>query len=240
MKYITFSNFRKMQLYIPGEFRDSNIHGFHNQKDFFRILWNHFGEDASRLGWVDFHVTIIDFFLYGLARYGYCLTSSRKEYNFLNYDALASDMSKSNTQLLKSFLDNTKEQINNEVVSDVIRDENPMSLEVKVSKEVEIWIEKKEHLPVELRDEETLGLVMAFLVVSISCDDNFVTKKVTSEDRVSLSRFFLDTAAKFGYVLRKHNRDGDFNDLMEIIEPYREDYRQLKAKANSEKKSSHD
>lgn len=223
MNNISFSSFRKKQLYLPAEFRDTNIHGFHNQKDFFRSLWMNYGKEDPVLNWVNFHVIVVDFFLHGLARFGYHFCLSRKNLNFLSYEDLSHQLQEKNSMLLSNIFAKAKGVEEQTIEPMVIPD---------ASNEVKDWIKNKEHLPKEWRDEETMGLMMAFLIASIDCSDNFMINRVSPDKRVEMCKIFLDSASIFGFVVKKHNRPGDFENLMEIIEDYREDYRELKAGKN--------
>lgn len=67
--------------YMPPDFRD-----FHSQKDLFKAMHSII-ENANQTGdWRDGHIYVVDTFLWYMARCGYTLQKSRKNFPFRNID----------------------------------------------------------------------------------------------------------------------------------------------------------
>lgn len=220
---LNYIKIRQSQSYLPTWLRDpGNIHGFDTQKDFFYSMWllacldNK--ENEGKGNWISLHVFSIDLFLYGLARFGYVLKHSKKPLSFLSYNTIRSDVRAHQSVLL-----------GNMFAKEGQKKESSYELPV-VPQDVLDWIKSGEHLLPEFRNIETKNLGLIYLFKSIDCGNNEETSKLSLEDKVFYANVFMDNAAKLGYVLKKQTKEGNFDDLLEIIEPYREDYRKLKNK----------
>lgn len=77
-------DFLESAKHLPPFLRD-----FHSQKDVFKTLWcnmdlSGFSKEIRALGWIDFHVLIIDIFLWWMAKRGWTLQRSRQKVEFLD------------------------------------------------------------------------------------------------------------------------------------------------------------
>lgn len=77
-------NFLESGKYLPPFLRD-----FHDQKDVFKTLWggmdlSKFPKEIQALGWINFHILIIDLFLWWMAKRGWTLQRSRQNVEFLD------------------------------------------------------------------------------------------------------------------------------------------------------------
>ncbi len=220
---LNYMQIRQKQAYLPTWLRDpGNIHGFDTQKDFFYSMWllacleNKKNEEKGN--WISLHVFSIDLFLYGLARFGYVLKHSKKPLNFSSYNTIRENVRAHQSVLLGNMFAKDEEK-------------KTSSYELpKVSQDVLDWIKSGGHLLGEFKNIETKNLGLVYLFKSIDCSNNESTNKLSLEDKCFYANIFMDNAAKLGYVLKKQSKEGDFDNLLEKIEPYREDYRQLKNK----------
>lgn len=214
---------RKNQAYLPTWLRcPGNIHGFDTQKDFFYSMWllacQENKENESKGNWISLHVFSIDLFLYGLTRFGYVLKHSKKPLNFLSYNTIRDNVRAHQSVLLGNMFAPKGGKVNSSY-------ELPI-----VPQDVLDWVNAGEHLLPEFKDVETKNLGLVYLFKSIDCSNNEGTSKLSLEDKIFYANIFVNNAAKLGYVLKKQTKEGNFDDLLEKIEPYREDYRQLKNK----------
>jgi len=74
----------KSSKHLPLFLRD-----FHNQKDLFKTIWgrtnlSNFPKEVQNLGWMNFHILIIDLFLWWMAKRGYTLQRSRQKVDFID------------------------------------------------------------------------------------------------------------------------------------------------------------
>lgn len=230
----SFEQVRQRMHYVPAEFREEHTAlYFDNQRDFFRTLWTLVnekeGEKVSQYSWVDFHVNTIDTLLFGLARYGYVLAKSRKKFNFFNYREYSRKVQNRTSNLLFNALVSNKEGAN------AIKETSEDNLSIIIPEDILQWIQSEGHLPEEFKGSENFILMITFLLRSISSyEDPYREKKLTLEDRFLMSKLFFNYAAQFGYVLKRKNKDGDFEDLPKLIEPYREGYNKMMEKINSQ------
>lgn len=95
----------------PQQYTESSAHlppflrDFHDQKDLFKTIWgrmdlSNFPEVIRELGWMNFHMVIIDIFLWWMAKRGYTLQRSRAKVEFLG---LQEDIEEYEKQLNEEF-----------------------------------------------------------------------------------------------------------------------------------------
>lgn len=81
---MTTQQYTESSKHLPRFLRD-----FHNQKDLFKTIWGRtnlskFPKEIQDFGWINFHILIIDLFLWWMAKRGYTLQRSRQKVEFLN------------------------------------------------------------------------------------------------------------------------------------------------------------
>lgn len=91
--------------HLPPFLRD-----FHNQKDVFKTLWcymdkSSFPKEIQTLGWVNFHIIIIDIFLWWMAKRGWTLQRSRQKVEFLDVNEDIKKYKDEQTEAFKKFLE---------------------------------------------------------------------------------------------------------------------------------------
>jgi len=99
----------------PQQYTESSKHlppflrDFHGQKDLFKTIWGRtnlssFPKEVQNLGWVNFHILIIDLFLWWMAKRGYTLQRSRQKVEFLNLWDDIETYEQEQREYLKNFL----------------------------------------------------------------------------------------------------------------------------------------
>lgn len=91
--------------HLPPFLRD-----FHNQKDVFKTLWgvmdkSGLPKEIQTLGWVNFHIIIIDIFLWWMAKRGWTLQRSRQKVEFLDVNEDIKKYKDEQTEVFKKFLE---------------------------------------------------------------------------------------------------------------------------------------
>lgn len=215
---LSYQSIRDNMKYVPFCLSNKNIHGFDNQKALFRsIHWivndNERYEKFKNYSFRDFHVLAIDLLLYGLARFGYVLKENKSNVDFMSFHEMDKEYRKMSSLVFSNALskqDDVCEWKKMEVPTTLID-----------------WIETNKYLPVEFRDNETLNLSLAFLVASISVDDNYYINKLKKEERLELCIVVLELMALFGFSVYKIKKEGDFDNFTKYIAPYRKSYKEI-------------
>lgn len=93
-----------------GKHLPSFLRDFHNQKDVCKTLWccmdkSSFPKEIQTLGWVNFHIIIIDIFLWWMAKRGWTLQRSRQKVEFLDVNEDIKKYKDEQTEVFKKFLE---------------------------------------------------------------------------------------------------------------------------------------
>lgn len=102
---MTPQQYTESSAYLPSFLRD-----FHNQKSLFKIIWcrtnlSSFPKEIQTLGWVNFHILIIDLFLWWMAKRGYTLQRSRQKVEFLDLQQDIEEYKNEESEAFMKFLE---------------------------------------------------------------------------------------------------------------------------------------
>lgn len=97
--------FLESSKHLPPFLRD-----FHDQKDVFKTLWcnmnlSKFSKEVRELGWINFHIIIIDIFLWWMAKRGWTLQRSRQKIEFLDISEDIKSFKNEQSEELKRYLE---------------------------------------------------------------------------------------------------------------------------------------
>lgn len=194
--------------YLPVHLRD-----FHNQKDFFKVLFHLYCAEQEKLGktvpknlhWQNLHIFSIDFLLHLLVAYGYTLCKSRKNLHFLDYDDVSNILQRHQNTLFSNMFKSTTEKLHSEIPS------------FEISSDVLEWIKNKEHLPQIFQNIKTRRIYLGFLYQSVDLSNNPNLAQMSLSEISDYCDIFLSETAKVGYNIRKITQAGNFKDIQSTV-----------------------